>query len=242
MASKTKYQQFRRARSPRKAHSIVRTAEFRCGRLSTRRTSLPLNPAIGPISASSAFTRSPPFYLHFEQRRTSSLLLHNNDFFVSVLSHVQIYLHCICGTAMDPLTALSVAGTIVQFVDFSIKLLSTTRKLYRSDVGNLPDHEELEYVTTDLSRLAARLQQPPEQEEGFQPSSPELQEISGKCDEVARELLKRLEALKIEKNNAFRSFRVALQASWSKRDLNELVARLSTYRQSIQTHILADLR
>jgi hypothetical protein len=144
---------------------------------------------------------------------------------------------------MDPLTALSVAGTIVQFVDFSIKLLSTTRKLYRSDVGNLPDHEELEYVTTDLSRLAARLQQPPEQEEEwFQPSSPELQEISGKCDEVARELLKRLEAFKIEKNNAFRSFRVALQASWSKRDLNELVARLSTYRQSIQTHILADLR
>ena len=143
---------------------------------------------------------------------------------------------------MDPLTALSVAGTIVQFVDFSIKLLSTTRKLYRSDIGNLPDHEELEYVTTDLSRLAARLQQAADQEEGFQPSSPELQEISRKCDEVARELLKRLEAFKIEKNNAFRSFRVALQASWSKRDLNELVARLNTYRQSIQTHILADLR
>lgn len=39
---------------------------------------------------------------------------------------------------MDPLSALSLAGTIVQFVDFSCKLISQTRKAYKSTTG-LPD-------------------------------------------------------------------------------------------------------
>ena len=143
---------------------------------------------------------------------------------------------------MDPLTALSVAGTVVQFVDFSTKILSTARKLYHSKSGNLPYHEELEYVTTDLSRLATRLQQPLNQDESQASSSPGLQEICRACDKISQELLLRLEGLKVEKKNAWKSFRGALQASWAKDDLKELVAKLDSYKQSIQTHILADLR
>ena len=144
---------------------------------------------------------------------------------------------------MDPLTALSAAGTVVQFVDFSIKILSSTRKIYHSVSGNLPAHEELEYVTTDISRLAARLKKPCDQEEGIEPTSPELQEICKKCDEVAQDLLQRLKHLKTDKKkNALQSLRGALLASWARKDLNELVTRLNTYKQSVQTHLLAELR
>jgi vacuolar-type H+-ATPase subunit I/STV1 len=144
---------------------------------------------------------------------------------------------------MDPLTALSVAGTVVQFVDFSIKILSTTRKLYHSVSGNLPAYEELEYITTDISRLAARLQKPLDQDGGAQACSPELQELCSKCSDAALELLHHLDQLKVDKKKmAWQSFRVALQASWTKEDLNELVTRLNACKQSIQMRILAELR
>jgi hypothetical protein len=61
---------------------------------------------------------------------------------------------------LDPLTALSVAGTIVQFVDFSSKILSHTAEFYNSAEGALSTNEELELVTADLSNLLARLRRP----------------------------------------------------------------------------------
>jgi hypothetical protein len=39
---------------------------------------------------------------------------------------------------MDPLSTLSLASNIVQFVDFSCRLISETRKVYNSATG-LPD-------------------------------------------------------------------------------------------------------
>jgi hypothetical protein len=58
---------------------------------------------------------------------------------------------------MDLLTALSLAGNIIQFVDFGTRLLSTTKALYRSSVGSLAINDELELVTSDLSILIIKL-------------------------------------------------------------------------------------
>jgi hypothetical protein len=60
---------------------------------------------------------------------------------------------------MDPLSALSLAGNIVQFVDFGLKLLSGAVELYKSPSGTLAAHHELELVTTDLSALVIKLRQ-----------------------------------------------------------------------------------
>lgn len=58
---------------------------------------------------------------------------------------------------MDPLTALSVAGTIVQFADFGCKLLSGYRELYKSTSGTLAANEEIELVTVDLQAVVLKL-------------------------------------------------------------------------------------
>lgn len=60
---------------------------------------------------------------------------------------------------LDPLTALSVAGTIVQFVDFGTKPLSQANELYKSSVGTLKSNYELELVMTDLRGLVIKLRQ-----------------------------------------------------------------------------------
>jgi hypothetical protein len=51
---------------------------------------------------------------------------------------------------MSPLTALSVAASISQFVDFGSKFLSSSRKLYQSADGTLRENLDTEIVMADL--------------------------------------------------------------------------------------------
>jgi hypothetical protein len=59
---------------------------------------------------------------------------------------------------MDPLSALSLAGSIVQFVDFGIKLLSGAGELYRSHTGTLKINDQIELTTNDLKAVIIKLQ------------------------------------------------------------------------------------
>jgi hypothetical protein len=58
---------------------------------------------------------------------------------------------------MDPLSALSLAGTVVQFVDFGCKLLAEGRQIYQSSSGRLNTNEEIELITNDLQTLVKKL-------------------------------------------------------------------------------------
>jgi hypothetical protein len=58
---------------------------------------------------------------------------------------------------MDALSALSLAGNIIQFIDFGSRLLSNARELYKSSVGSLATHDEIVLITTDLKTLIKKL-------------------------------------------------------------------------------------
>ena len=53
----------------------------------------------------------------------------------------------------DPLSALSVATSVVTFVDFACQLVASTRTIYRTGRGLSPNSATLETVTTDLNDL-----------------------------------------------------------------------------------------
>jgi hypothetical protein len=57
---------------------------------------------------------------------------------------------------LDPLTALSLAASIVQLVDFSNKVLSDSYEVYKA--GSTSEHEDIKSITTDLSALVDRIQ------------------------------------------------------------------------------------
>src|SRR5271168_879473 len=106
---------------------------------------------------------------------------------------------------MDPLSALSLAGNIVQFIDFGSKLLSGARELYKSPSGTLAAHHELELVTTDLSALVVKLRQSFDQGDGIESADQDAAIQRGSfeqiCDEavkVAEELVQRLDKLKVK--------------------------------------------
>jgi hypothetical protein len=149
---------------------------------------------------------------------------------------------------MDPLTALSVAGTVVQFVDFGNKIVRGTYHIYKSATGALSVNEELEIITRDLADLATKLRRPLQAEHLSTSRSHNTQQtaLQGLCDEcvrVAERLIARLESLKVQgKHRAWRSFQHAVKAAWAQKEVDELTTTLSKYRDSIQTYLQLSLR
>ncbi|KAF8851474.1 hypothetical protein BDZ45DRAFT_750667 [Acephala macrosclerotiorum] len=58
---------------------------------------------------------------------------------------------------MDPLTVLSVASNIIQFIDFGNKLISTGRKVYSSASGALVENLEIETGAESVYQLSHRV-------------------------------------------------------------------------------------
>lgn len=145
---------------------------------------------------------------------------------------------------MDPLTCLSVAGTVIQFVDFASKLISKGHELYKA--GELSVHEKVALATNDLLDLNIKLQQPLYSDVAHHRVTKDeanLQDLCNASSELAKELLERLGQLKItDKHNVARSLRKAFRSVWERKELNELEDRLERLRSAIHTRILASLR
>ncbi|RDW84270.1 hypothetical protein BP6252_01860 [Coleophoma cylindrospora] len=109
---------------------------------------------------------------------------------------------------MEALTALSVASSVIQFVDFGSKLLSNTRKLYKSSQGVLTENVDVEIITHDLSSLTLGLRRKLPQNRRLgtvgsdaNPASEDdeaLDVLCARCVEIAEELMKRLSKLKVK--------------------------------------------
>ena len=57
---------------------------------------------------------------------------------------------------MEPLSAVSIAAAVVQFVDFGTRLLSTSVEIYKSPSGQTAEEVEVTTVLGDLTSLASR--------------------------------------------------------------------------------------
>jgi hypothetical protein len=155
---------------------------------------------------------------------------------------------------MDPLTALSLAGTIVQFVDYASKIIRGTKHIYKSTSGALSANKDLEERTRALSDLATKLKQPVQPPlydasakaaSNLSPDSayPILQDLCKKCGEEADQLLARLEGLKVNgKHRVWKSFQLAVKAAWAQREVDEISKRLSEYQKLLEMHVVSTIR
>ena len=67
--------------------------------------------------------------------------------------------HCNILPATGPLSALSIAGNVIQFVGFGSRLFGRVGGLYRSSTVSLAVHDELELATSDLRVVVVKLRQ-----------------------------------------------------------------------------------
>jgi RecA-family ATPase len=152
---------------------------------------------------------------------------------------------------MDPLSALSLAGNVLQFIDFGTKLFSKAGELYKSTVGSLAANDQLELVTADLRALVSKLRQSLSSEETqgeiVQEDKETWSSFKRVCDEaadVADEIILRLGKLRLQ-DGKFRRLRSILQAVetlWSEREITSLLKRLSSLRIALETRVLFSIR
>jgi hypothetical protein len=139
---------------------------------------------------------------------------------------------------MDTLTTLATAGTLLQLVDFALKILTTGHQLY---TGSLSTHEELKCVARDLSGLANRSARDQGVSETTQ-KDPALEDLRKKSETIAQELMEHLGILKAQgKKGPLKGFRPALKGTWSQKDLDTLIQKLQWLRKAIESWLL-DIR
>lgn len=153
---------------------------------------------------------------------------------------------------LDPLTAFSLAGTIVQFVDFSCKLLAKTKDIYDGEKDvTTKVNEQLRDLANDLLNVTTKLNRPLLRQDGtsevLNPEEQQLQDLCKASAEIAQDMIDRLNALEPPPEShgskrVWKSFQQAIQLAWSETEMTALSARLSSYREMIQMHIIVQLR
>jgi len=152
---------------------------------------------------------------------------------------------------MDPLSALSVAASVEQFVDYGTRVISEGRELYTSADGTLSTNVEIAGASARLQGLSGALKASLRLgEEGLRQgpldeTDAALDKICKECIEVSKDLVSKLEKLKVSdghKHKKWESFRLALKSMWGKEKTQGIVDRLAKLRSELDTQVLISAR
>lgn len=148
---------------------------------------------------------------------------------------------------LDPFTALSVAGNIVQFTDFGIQLIKEGRDLYASADGSLQHNREFRHIADDLKRLIGRVRKSvtfPVTGNDLTTEESSIDDIAKECERLADILLGILDSLKIQpedKQRKWHTFQQALKSMCGEKKINNIAQRLTNARGQLNTNILVNL-
>ena len=150
---------------------------------------------------------------------------------------------------IDPFTALSLAGNVVQFVQLGCKLTAEAHDVYTSVSGASEENIEMETVTTRLTGTVQELDDHLEAVDrttsfgSVSKSSKRLIEIANACRMIAADILSRLEAIKMRgPPSVWGSIRQAIKIMWTKEELDALIKRLKAYISELDTAILVSIK
>jgi histone H3/H4 len=146
---------------------------------------------------------------------------------------------------MDGLSALLVAASVAQFIEFGCCLVSKSHEIYKSANRATIEQAEMELATKRLVELSTTLKASRLlQQEHSSNKGLALEAICTGCIDVSNQLLGHLEKLKVRdgQNRKWSSFRQALKSVWSKAAIDELSERLERYQRELDSYILVSLR
>ncbi|CZR67736.1 uncharacterized protein PAC_17635 [Phialocephala subalpina] len=133
--------------------------------------------------------------------------------------------------ALDPLTVLGLASNILQFLDFTAKLIAGTRAISKSHAGMSEDTAYLRHKAEDITVLI----------DGFLASGGgtiKLQKELEACKVMAKKLLEALEKLEIKgPKTKWKSFLVALKEIWSEDKINAMSVKLAELHTLFSVHV-----
>ncbi|KAK8121837.1 hypothetical protein PG984_010507 [Apiospora sp. TS-2023a] len=140
---------------------------------------------------------------------------------------------------MEALAAVGLAGNILQFVDTTRTLISTTRQI--SCFGAGEEHLELSDLTRELQAWIERVT-PPQVDQSAKLSDEEksIRSLGEQCNGIANQLLVVLGKLELKSEGTLsqlESFYKALLSYWKKEEVEQLEARLERISSNVQRNL-----
>jgi len=154
---------------------------------------------------------------------------------------------------LGALDALSLASAVIQFIDFSAKVVSKGYKLYRAVEGDLLEYADLDASARQILKLNNAIidgfddatRADPYRSGGSIPLNQEedLKKVCRSCNRVASKLHSTLDALKVNgRRSKWRSFRAAIKSEWGKAAVDAMRNDLDLQRNLLNTTLLISLR
>lgn len=144
---------------------------------------------------------------------------------------------------MDPLSALSLAGNVVQFVEFAAKLFKRTCEIHSSSTESSKGDGNLDHICQRLLAFSSYMKHMPSKtisEEfhtcGLSAYSQDLQQLLTKCSEDCQSLLQitqKLRASNSSESRKWKSFKKATHEVWHDEDIENLQDRINNNRQDM---------
>ncbi|KAI1372737.1 hypothetical protein F4677DRAFT_462863 [Hypoxylon crocopeplum] len=143
---------------------------------------------------------------------------------------------------MASLSALALAGNVLQFIEFITKLLSRSVEVYKSTTGTSRANLALEEICEQLSAFCDSLRDGSKETTRTSASETALRGIADLCSADCAGLLAALNDLKVKDGNhrAWKSIRAALKLAWKgEHEIEKLIDRLRGRQSAMTLHICA---
>lgn len=149
---------------------------------------------------------------------------------------------------MDPLSALSIAASVVQFLQFGGSLISKASQIHKH--GAMLSNISCAEATTRLEDLSSSVKNDLRELEGLgklSPDSKALEAICANCVLLSKALGSCLAALAVNeklqgKEKKWKSFRQAFKTIYSKDKVDGLAAQLRECREELNTHLIVSIK
>jgi NACHT NTPase-like protein len=137
---------------------------------------------------------------------------------------------------LDPISAIGLAGNIVQFLDFARSIISESHAVYHSADGTKDEFAELEAIARHIQGFTSSLKDP-----NFETKTADaFDAVRKSCLDVATELSGILNSLKVNPGprQSWRSFQQATKSVWKKDKIHELQLRLYALRNQVTMQMM----
>jgi len=145
---------------------------------------------------------------------------------------------------MEPLSALTVACAVVQFVAFGSRLVGTGIEVYRSTDGAPEEVVEIESLAAhaeQLSRKLASSRRTQILDTGAR-DEVKLRELSSRSEALANEIVVILSNIRGEPHKTWSAVRTAVQLKWNEGKIKSLQGRLDAVKSEILLQLLCMMR
>lgn len=136
---------------------------------------------------------------------------------------------------MDPLTAIGLASNVLQFIEFSYKIISGVNEIRSSETGMTPENERLSVMVEDLNSVTQNLltSAPAKTENERQ-----LNVLAANCHELSEELYQLLRRLRAgNKNSKWEGLMVKWHSVRKEKDIDAIERRLHGYQSQIMIRL-----